>query len=289
MKLSLTVSMLLTKKEQKRSVVLAVVIATVCSYAFIKSSRILLSNIIPDQQVQDVIELFSGMLVIIGLFAFARYYSGRSSASLGLSWKKPFKNIGIGLLTGGAFLTFVFLINLAFGSIEVSFDLQSISFLYIVACFFGYFVQGTMEEVLARGFTMNAVSAKTNIWIGIIVSSVIFTAMHGANPSMGIIPILNLFLASLILSFVFYLSDNILLAGVFHGMWNFMLGHFYGVSVSGWDNTSSILQTCLLPDMSLINGGDFGFEGGLALSIAGAITLAIQFYFVKRKMNHPAA
>lgn len=149
------------------------------------------------------------------------------------------------------------------------------------ASFFGFLFQGTMEEIVCRGFIMNAVSAKTNVLTGMIINSIIFTGLHGVNDSVTLLAIFNLFLASLILSFIFYLSDKLLLVGAFHAIWNFMLGPFFGVPVSGAKIYSSIMTTSPITNKEMINGGDFGFEGGLGLTICAIIFLGLLFLFSK--------
>lgn len=283
MKLALTDSMALTKKERKRSVTLAIllgiILVIIVQTIVTEVPNLFISNI----GAQEVTALFVNIFVIIAILLFSRYFENRSVASFGLTARHPLKNIGIGLLTGFVFLLFVFLVNLFFGSIKVSFHLESISWLYVIASFFGFLFQGTMEEVVCRGFIMNTVSAKMNVWMGVIINSIIFTALHGVNDSVTALAIFNLFLASLILSFIFYLSDNLLLVGAFHAIWNFLLGPFFGVPVSGLHIYSSVIQTDPVTDKALINGGGFGFEGGLGLTIGAVLMLIVLFYFVKKK------
>lgn len=283
MKLALTDSMALTRMERKRSVTLAILLGILLVIVVQTIVTEVPNLFISNRGAQEVIALFVNIFVIIAIFLFSRYFENRSVASFGLTTKKPLKNIGIGLLTGFVFLLFVFLVNLLFGSIEVSIDLESISWLYVIASFFGFLFQGTMEEAVCRGFIMNTVSAKTNVWMGVIINSLIFTALHGVNDSVTTLAIFNLFLASLILSFIFYLSDNLLLVGAFHAIWNFLLGPFFGVPVSGLHIYSSVIQTAPVTDKVLINGGGFGFEGGLGLTIGAILMLIVLFYFVKKK------
>ncbi|MGJ0995374.1 CPBP family intramembrane glutamic endopeptidase [Enterococcus casseliflavus] len=283
MKLALTDSMALTKKERKRSITLAIIIGTILMIVVQTVVTEVPKQFVSNIGAQEVIALFVNIFVILAVLLFSRIFESRSVASFGFTTKKPLKNIGIGLLTGFVFLLFVFLVNLLSSSIEVSFNLESISWLYVIASFFGFLFQGTMEEVVCRGFIMNTVSAKTNVWMGVIINSIIFTALHRVNDSVTALAIFNLFLASLILSFIFYLSDNLLLVGAFHAIWNFMLGPFFGVPVSGYSIYSSIFQTAPVTNKTLINGGGFGFEGGLGLTIGAVLMLIVLFYFVKKK------
>lgn len=288
MKLALTDSMVLTKKERKRSITLAIIIGVILMVGVQTVVTEVPKQFVSNIGAQEIIALFVNIFVILAVLLFSRIFESRSAASFGFTTKQPLKNVEIGLLTGFVFLLFVFLVNLLSGSIEVSFNLKSISWLYVIASFFGFLFQGTMEEVVCRGFIMNTVSAKTNVWMGVIINSLIFTALHGVNDSVTALAIFNLFLASLILSFIFYLSDNLLLVGAFHAIWNFMLGPFFGVPVSGYSIYSSIFQTAPLTNKTLINGGGFGFEGGFGLTICAILMLIVLFYFVKKKNDDAA-
>ncbi|MDR2276368.1 MAG: CPBP family intramembrane metalloprotease [Vagococcus sp.] len=283
MKLVPTNSIELTKKERKRSVILAILIGIILMIVVQTIFTEVPKQFISNTGAQEVIALFVNIFVILAVLAFSHLFENRTVASFGLSWEKPLKNIGIGLLTGFIFLLFVFFVNLLAGSINISFDFSSISWIYVIASFFGFLFQGTMEELVCRGFIMNSISAKTNVWTGVLINSIIFTTLHGLNDSVTILAILNLFLASLILSIIFYLSDNLLLVGAFHAIWNFMLGPFFGVPVSGLSIYSSVIKTEPVASKAIINGGNFGFEGGLGLTIGAVLMLIILFYFVKKK------
>ena len=158
----------------------------------------------------------------------------------------------------------MFLINLFTGSISTSINLGSLSWIYFITAFLGYFLQGTMEELVCRGFIMNSLSARYNVWTAILVNTLIFAGLHGFSDNVTLLAMFNLVLAGLLLSFIFYLTDNILLVGAFHAIWNFTLGPVFGVPVSGIGFYSSLFKTESISNQSIINGGLFGFEGGLA-------------------------
>lgn len=50
-------------------------------------------------------------------------------------------------------------------------------------------------------------------------------------------------------------------------MWNFAQGNIFGVSVSGMDIMASVFSFVPTNEGELINGGTFGLEGGLAVTI----------------------
>jgi hypothetical protein len=68
----------------------------------------------------------------------------------------------------------------------------------------------------------------------------------------------------------------------FHSIWNFVQGNFFGIQVSGLKVGSSVLTSELTETGRLVNGGGFGLEGGLAVTLVLAIGIAV-LYFMKPK------
>lgn len=280
--MELTKSMQLTKKERKRNVWLTILIGLIIVIAS-QALAMIPSSFLNNGGAKEVYILFSNGFVILALLVFIHFFEKRSLYSVGL--KK--NNFFISLLKGGGFgflLIFsVFLINLFTGSISTSINLGSLSWIYFITAFLGYFFQGTMEELVCRGFIMNSLSARYNVWIGILVNTLIFAGLHGFSDNVTLLAMFNLVLAGLLLSFIFYLTDNILLVGAFHAIWNFTLGPVFGVPVSGIGFYSSLFKTESISNQSIINGGLFGFEGGLALTVSALIGLVLVFTLLKKK------
>ncbi|MGX7210333.1 CPBP family intramembrane glutamic endopeptidase [Enterococcus innesii] len=284
--MKLTQSMVQTKKERKGILGLTIFFGLVMVF-LVQYLVSIPSELLSNSGAKDVYILFSNIVIIIALLAFCIIFEKRSPKTLGVNLSKLPRNLAIGWGLGFLLMFCVFIINLITGSITIDFDLKSMSWLYLITTFFGYFFQGTMEEFVCRGFIMNSLSAKYNVWTGIIVNTLIFTLLHSISPDVTFIALLNIFLAGMILSFIFYLSDNIFLVGAFHAAWNFMMGPVFGVSVSGLKIYSSMFNTNSIPENNLINGGAFGFEGGLGLTIPAIIAIFICAYFIhKKKTDH---
>jgi len=280
MKLNLTPSMQLTQEQRKRNVWISLIIGIVIVF-LVQGISMIPADYIENTGAKEVYILFANIFVILALTLFCRFFQKRSLASLGFSSKKIANRILTGTTLAIIFLTIVFLLNLFAGSIRISSNLTTVSWIYVLTAFLGYFPQGLMEEIVCRGFIMNSISARYNIWTGLLVNSLIFAILHGLNPDITRLALLNLFLAGLLLSTIFYLTDNILFVGAFHAAWNFMLGPVLGVPVSGLSIYSSLFKTTLLPDHSLMNGGGFGFEGGLGLTISIIIAFITLFFLVR--------
>jgi uncharacterized protein len=139
--------------------------------------------------------------------------------------------------------------------------------------FFGIFVMVAFsEEVVYRGYILNNLMQTFNKWIALIISAMLFTVFHlGAGP-MGFLPVVNIFLAGILLGTNYVYTKNLWFAIMFHLAWNFFQGPLLGFKVSGI-TLQSLLQMDLKGDL-LLTGGDYGFEGSI---IDTAITLAAIF------------
>jgi membrane protease YdiL (CAAX protease family) len=134
------------------------------------------------------------------------------------------------------------------------------------------------EEAVFRGYILGNLMESFNKWIALLISALLFTLFHLVNPGIGFIPMLNIFLAGILLGINYIYTKNLWFAILFHLAWNFFQGPVLGYKVSGV-NLATLLQTEVNGDL-LLTGGDFGFEGSvfdLALTII-AIILLYQVY-----------
>ena len=60
-----------------------------------------------------------------------------------------------------------------------------------------------------------------------------------------------------------------------HSVWNFVQGNFYGFQVSGLETENSLFSFTSLESGKLINGGTFGMEGGLGVTIVLIVAIII--------------
>ena len=69
-----------------------------------------------------------------------------------------------------------------------------------------------------------------------------------------------------------------------HTAWNLTQGNIYGLQVSGNTAANSAIRTIYSENCSaLITGGDFGPEGGLAVTAVTAVCLVIVIVLLVRK------
>lgn len=177
----------------------------------------------------------------------------------------------------------VYVINY-FGGAVTSTSNSSFKLVTVIGLFIAFGIQGMTEEVLFRGLLMNEISSKKGIWLGMVVNSLVFSVVHGANPNTSLLALINIFICGMMFSLLFYLSDNMWLTGAFHSMWNFFMGTILGLEVSGQKISGSLLVTKSISGKELISGAEFGFEGGLVVTVVGLI-FCVTFYQLKLRQS----
>lgn len=143
--------------------------------------------------------------------------------------------------------------------------------------------QSIIEEIIFRGVILKSIMEDYNIISGIIISSVLFTAVHSFNPNISIISFINIFLAGIILSQIYIKTKSLLPAIGFHLSWNFTQSIILGVPVSGYHNSNSIFISTLPQSEigKLMVGDNFGYESGLI----SVILLLIIVIYLNRFLN----
>jgi len=131
------------------------------------------------------------------------------------------------------------------------------------------------EEVFNRGYLQGLFERQYGVTIGVIVSSIIFALLHGANPGIWSTPftLINIFLIGVFFALTRVMTGGLWLPIGFHLAWNFFQGNVYGFAVSGTD-TKPILSILVRGD-SLISGGSFGAEGSVLTTILMVLVCGI--------------
>ena len=105
------------------------------------------------------------------------------------------------------------------------------------------------------------------MWAAALANALLFAMLHLGNDGVSPLALINLTLFGIFASVYFIKSGNIWGIGAFHSIWNLAQGNFYGIRVSGIVTTCSVLASSRVEGRSLINGGSFGLEGGLAVTV----------------------
>ena len=150
-----------------------------------------------------------------------------------------------------------------------------------------WFPQGASEELMFRGFMINSFSKRFKPAVGIIVSSLMFSAFHSLNKGYTPLASVNLALIALLFALIFMLTGDIWMTSAMHIAWNLTQGNIYGLQVSGNEAENSIVTAIYDKNASaLITGGAFGPEGGLAttaVTVVGLIIVTVLLVIKVRK------
>ena len=197
---------------------------------------------------------------------------------MGFTRKKAIPQYLIGLAAGFIIFSAAVLIAVAAGAATIEVNHEPFSTIVYIGMIAGWVFQGMAEEVLCRGYFLVSLQRRLSVPASVIISSLAFAAIHLMNPGMTAYAFVNLTLFGIFASVVFFRTGNIWLIGAIHSIWNFVQGNFYGINVSGNVTNATILKTVFVPAKEFINGGDFGLEGGLAVSVVLIVgTLLVMF------------
>ncbi len=233
-----------------------------------------------------IISLFATIGMIGIVFLFCRFLQKRKLRTLGFVKKDMGKEYLIGLVTGFLVFSAAVLICVLTGSLKFHGISAEFSIGFFILFVLGYMIQGMSEEVLCRGYFMVSFSRRAPVVIAIMANALLFAALHLMNPGITVLAFVNLALFGIFASIYFLKRGNIWGVAAFHSIWNLVQGNVYGIEVSGMASNCSILESTAVEGRGLINGGSFGLEGGLAVTI---VLLAGIIFLCTRKPVDKAA
>ncbi|MDH2875594.1 type II CAAX endopeptidase family protein [Bacillus cytotoxicus] len=229
----------------------------------------------------QMILTFGGATFIV--FLWVRFIEKRPFSSIGF-WKNQFfkkyiKGAFIGFLLIS--LPVVFLVITGFVQLQMQ-HMTITAILGILSSFVAFLIQGATEEIIVRGWLFPVISVRSRIWIGVMVTSLLFGFLHLLNPGVTILSITNIILVG-VFAALYVLKDNSL-SGMcaWHSIWNWAQYNVYGFAVSGTTifSTPFFRSTTNGPDA--LHGGAFGIEG----SVITTIMLVVASIILWKQLNN---
>ncbi len=218
--------------------------------------------------------------MIFYVILFWRIFEKKSIKDIGLTKVKGSLNdLCFGAMIGAMSFIIVALILLCTKSVKLQSGLSKSGILYplIIQLIIFIFV-GISEELFSRGYCMNILKEGRKSWfIPIIVSSVIFSLLHSMNQGISLVAYINLFLFGVFMAGIYIKTKNLWMCIGYHTAWNYFQGPIFGFSVSGAETDS--LYNARVISSNIINGGSFGPEGGLVVTMVLVISILITYKF----------
>jgi membrane protease YdiL (CAAX protease family) len=181
----------------------------------------------------------------------------------------PVKNILIGVLAG------IIWIGAAAGILVISGTMK------IVACnsvpmlwlwIISVFINAAMQELLVRGYLYQMLKTDYNVFAAAIVTTALFTLMHGGAFEAGIIPVMNVLTMSILMTVVTEYTQSLIAPVIMHFIWNcagaVILG---GVNLA--DDYPS-LCTSEFTGNELIAGGAPKIEGSIVVLVLNILLIS---------------
>lgn len=227
----------------------------------------------PSDHTGVLISLFSTFGMIGASLLALRFAFKRRLSTAGFT-KPVWSEYGLGLLAG--FVVFSLAVGIAVVTGTLKFNGLSGRFQIgpWLLIFVGFLVQGMSEELLCRGLFMLNVARKNSVPAAILSNALAFACLHLLNNGIAPLALVNLFLFGVFASLYYLWRGNIWGIAAFHSVWNFAQGNVYGILVSGQEFGISLLSSDADPAGALINGGSFGLEGGLAVTVVMVLGIA---------------
>jgi uncharacterized protein len=189
------------------------------------------------------------------------------------------KNFAIGSALGAATLFLAALFATVTRGIHFRFDpagSRSISETLAVSLLIFLFAAAA-EEMLFRGYPLQTLTRANLAWLGVLLTSVPFAAVHLNNPhAVPGFTFVNTALAGVWLAVAYLRTRSLWLPLALHWSWNWAQSSLLGLPVSGIERIAPapLLQaTNLGPDW--LTGGAYGIEGGAACTVALLISTLI--------------
>ncbi|PQV47265.1 hypothetical protein CLV33_10747 [Jejuia pallidilutea] len=231
--------------------------------------------------VQHMVVVFASLLgTFLVIWMFMQAFDKKRFVELGFQIKNRTKDIVVGFLIGGMVMTTAYMLLLVLGEIKFSKIILDVK--EVVISIITFVIVAVVEEALFRGYILRNLMLSFNKYIALFVSSILFSFMHGANPNINTIALVNLFLAGLTLGVSYIHTKNLWFPIALHLSWN-LFQTLIGFNVSGQDVYSVVEFS--MTEKNMINGGDFGFEGSVfAIVFAVVLIVTIELYYQKKLM-----
>ena len=196
--------------------------------------------------------------------------------SLGLTLHQGwFKDLIIGSVIGLAAL--VVAVAIAMTASGLRFSLGNAAPLAVSRSMLGsaalLFVAALAEEAMFRGYGLQTLSRAKLASLGVLLTSVPFALVHLSNPNVvPVVTFLNTALAGVWLAAAYLRTRSLWLPLGVHWSWNWAMGWIFGIPISGIHLVSNPLLNANDAGPSWLTGGSYGLEGGVACTIALALS-----------------
>ncbi len=189
------------------------------------------------------------------------------------------KNIGLGSFLGTVTLFLAALLTTVTRGVHFRFDTAGSGVIgqTLAVSLLLFVFAAAAEEMLFRGYPLQTLTRANLAWLGVLLTSVPFAAVHLNNPhAVPGFTFVNTALAGVWLAVAYLRTRSLWLPLALHWSWNWAQASLLGFPVSGIERIAPapLLQAVNAgPDW--LTGGSYGIEGGAACTVALLISTLV--------------
>ena len=215
----------------------------------------------------------------IMVIIYASKIEKRSLRSVGFTKGNLIPSIVKGFCIGFLLILAIVILSLLFGQ----FKFEGIDFsacIYLPLFLIAYAIQSFGEEIICRGWALTYFAKRHGILFAIIISNIFFVLPHMGVTGFDLLTAINIFLIGTLFAIIFLKYDNIWINGAVHATWNFLMGPVFGLDVSGIATLHLLKISKISPN--ILNGGAYGPESSLIVTIVVIMALILAVYLFKK-------
>jgi membrane protease YdiL (CAAX protease family) len=221
--------------------------------------------------------LIKGIIVsILAIATYRLFYNWTEKRPITeISTHKLFRNLALGTLIGALLQSLTIMVIWLNGGFKI---IAVNSWALTVIPLTMAFTAGIFEEILVRGIIFRIMEEKLGSYAALIISALIFGALHLSNPHATLTSALCIAIeAGLLLGAAYMYTRNLWFPIAIHFAWNFFQSGIFGAITSG-NQIKGSLFTTQITGPKIITGAEFGPEGTLQATLFSLLVTGILMY-----------
>ena len=163
---------------------------------------------------------------------------------------------------------------------------QTLGAVLSAAVFYLGLAVGFVEEAVFRGVFLSVLERRFHRWVGIMLPSVLFAALHLIGAQLDLAGAVQLLVSGSLVGILFSLvaveTGSIWCSALMHAVWNMvMVGGILHIGPSA--QADAVANYVLTGSSTLLTGGSFGVETSVIAMAAYAVFAGLAFWRCRRK------
>ena len=153
----------------------------------------IMSSGIIDLKVMIILEYIMLIVMNLMLFLFMKYIDKQPFFHIGLQTNGRLKEFNYGIAVGFLIMAFAYLF--LYLTDEITFEGYNFNYEKILLSIVLFAGISLFEEIIFRGYLLKNLLESFNPLVALFISSILFSLIHGSNPNVTTIGLINMFLA----------------------------------------------------------------------------------------------